>query len=62
MTFDYKSLHTFGRKIWNKLPSHIKSSENLKSFKEQIKNCDGTPCSCKICESNSEFLASFMTT
>ena len=62
MAFDYKSLRTFGPKILNKLPYHIKSSESLKSFKERIKNWDGTRCSCKICESNSEFLASFTTT
>ena len=29
MTFGYKSLRIFGSKIWNKLPYHIKSSENL---------------------------------
>ena len=50
MTFDYKSLRIFGPKIWNKFPYHIKSSENLKSFKKQIRNWDGTRCSCKICE------------
>ena len=50
ITFGYKSLRIFGLKIWNKLPYHIKSSKNLKSFKELIKNWDGTRCSCKICK------------
>ena len=30
-TFGYKSLPIFGPKIWNKLPYHIKSRENLKA-------------------------------
>ena len=37
MTFGYKSLLIFRPKIWNKPPYHIKSRENLKSFKELIK-------------------------
>ena len=37
MTNGYKSLLIFRPKIWNKPPYHIKSSENLKSFKELIK-------------------------
>ena len=37
MTFGYKSLLIFRPKIRNKPPYHIKSSENLKSFKELIK-------------------------
>ena len=38
MTFGYKSLRIFGPKIWNIIPHHIKSSENLESFKGLIKN------------------------
>ena len=38
MTFGYKNLCIFGPKIWSKLSYHIKSSKNLKSFKELIKN------------------------
>ena len=53
MNFGYKSLRIFGSQIWNKFPYHIKSSENLKSFNELIKNWDGTSCSCKIWEQNS---------
>ena len=48
MTFGYKNLRIFGPNIWNKLPYHIKSRENLKSFKELIKNWDGARCSCKF--------------
>ena len=33
VTFGSKSLRVFGPKIWNSLPYHIKSSENLESFK-----------------------------
>ena len=36
--FGYESLRIVGINIWNKLPYHIKSSKNLKSFKELIKN------------------------
>ena len=59
MTFDYKSLRIFGSQIWNKLSHHIKSSKNLKSFKEMIKNSDGTSCSCKVCALNSLIFAIF---
>ena len=37
-------------KVWNSLPYHIKSSENLTIFKTLIKIWNGTVCSCKICE------------
>ena len=50
MTFGYKSFRIFGPNIWHKLPYHIKSSKNLKSFKKLIKKWDGTSHSCKICE------------
>ena len=35
-----KSIRSFGPKIWNSLPPHIKSCENLKTFKRVIKNWD----------------------
>ena len=38
VTFGKKSLRTFGPKIWNILSYHIKSLENLESFKTVIKN------------------------
>ena len=35
--FGYKSLKVLGPKIWNNFPYHVKSSENLDTFK----NWDG---------------------
>ena len=32
-TFGYKSLKVLGSEIWNNLPYHVKSSDNLDSFK-----------------------------
>ena len=37
VSFGDKSLRYYGPKIWNSLPFHIKSSENLEAFKN-IKN------------------------
>ena len=41
---------TFGPKIWNSLPFHIKSSESLTTFKRIIKNWDMVSCKCPICQ------------
>ena len=49
VTFGNKSLSVFGPKVWNSLPYHIKSSENLESFKMIIKHWNGTRCNCKVC-------------
>ena len=38
VTFGSKSLRVFGPKVWNILPYHLKSSENLESFKMIIKH------------------------
>ena len=38
VSFGDKSLIYYGPKIWNALPFHIKSSENLEAFKNIIKN------------------------
>ena len=48
--FGTKSLRYLGPKVWNSLPYHIKSSENLTIFKTLIKNWNGTVCSCKTCK------------
>ena len=40
-TFGTRSLRSYGLKIWNALPYHIKTSDNLNSFKSIIKCCDG---------------------
>ena len=44
-----KRLRTFGPKLWNNLLYHIKSSENLGSFKRRIKHWIGERCLCKVC-------------
>ena len=36
VSYGKKSLRTFAPKLWNSLPYHIKSSENLESFKRTI--------------------------
>ena len=41
VTFGRKALTFFGPKTWNSLPYHIKSTENLASFKTMIKFWNG---------------------
>ena len=41
VSFGSKSVRSFGPKIWNSLPPHIKSCESLETFKKVIKNWDG---------------------
>ena len=48
ITFGYKSLKVLGPKIWNNLPHHIKSSENLDIFKNLLKNSDGNLSKCNL--------------
>ena len=52
VTFGAKSLKIYGPKMWNNLPYHIKSSENLETFKTMIKNWNGVTCKCSICKSS----------
>ena len=40
-TFGCKSLKVLGPKIWKNLPYHVKSSDNLDTFKNLLKNWDG---------------------
>ena len=42
VTFGSKNLRVLGPKVWNILPYHKKSSENLVSFKMIIKQWNGT--------------------
>ena len=49
-TFGYKSLKVLGPKIWNNLPYHVKSSENLDTFKDLLKNWDGNLCKFCLCK------------
>ena len=51
-TFGYKSLKELGPKIWNNLPYHIKSSDNLDTFKSLLKNWDGNLCKCNLCKND----------
>ena len=50
VTFGAKSLKVYGSKVWNSLPSHIKTSENLIQFKSLMKNWNGNSCSCTVCK------------
>ena len=48
VTFGTKILKVYGPKVWNSLPFHIKTSENLIQFKSLIKNWNGNSCSCTV--------------
>ena len=50
VTFGTRSLRSYGPKIQNALPDHIKTSDNLNSFKSIIKCWDGNHCTCRVCE------------
>ena len=45
-----KSLRYLGPKVWNSLPYHIRSSDNLTIIMTLIINWNRTVCSCKICK------------
>ena len=49
-SFGDNSFRYYGPKIWNSLPFHIKSSENLEAFKNIIKNWNGVCYKCKVCQ------------
>ena len=48
VSYGQKSLRTFGPQLWNSLPHHIKSSENLGSSKRAINHWGGEHCFCKV--------------
>ena len=48
VTFGAKSLKVYGSKVWNSLPTHFKTSENLIQFKSLMKNWNGNSCSCTV--------------
>ena len=50
-SYGEKSLIYYGSKIWNSLPFHVKTSKNLKTFKDIIKNWKGITCNCRVCQS-----------
>ena len=41
ISYGKKSLRIYGPKLWNSVPYHIKSSENLEYFKRTIKYWNG---------------------
>ena len=47
--FGTQSLRSLGPKIWNNLPSNIKSETSFLKFKKYIKTWLGPKCSCKVC-------------
>ena len=49
-TLGTRSLMGYGPKIWNALPCHIKTPDNLNSFKAIIKCWDGNDCTCRVCK------------
>ena len=50
ISFDNKSVRSFGPKVWNSLPPLIKSCENLETSKRVIKNWDSIICNCRVCK------------
>ena len=49
VTIGTNILKVYGPKVWNSLPFHIKTSENLIQFKSLIKNWNDNSCSCAVC-------------
>ena len=45
-----KGLRYLGQKVWNSSSYHIRSFENLINFKTLTIGCNGTTCTCKICQ------------
>ena len=51
VNFGTNSLKSLGAKIWNTLPIHIKTADNLESFKSLIKSWNGIQCKCSFVSS-----------
>ena len=45
-----QATRSYGPKIWNALSYHIKTSDNLNSFRSIIKCWDGNHWTCRVCE------------
>ena len=45
-----ESLSYLGPKIWNIVPSDIKTSTSLKDFKQKIRKWKPDKCPCKLCK------------
>ena len=50
MKYGSYTLRSLGPKIWHQLPSEIKNSEILSTFKNFIKSWSGPKCSCGFCK------------
>ena len=48
-SFGLNSLKYLATKIWDVFPCDIKSTGNLNSFKEKVKNWEPEGCHCKLC-------------
>ena len=48
VSYGEKSLRYYGPKVWNSLPFHVKTSENLKTFKDIVKNWNGSTCNYSV--------------
>ena len=48
--FGYKSLKVLGPKVWNNLPYHVKSSDDLDTFKNLLKHWYGNLCKRNLCK------------
>ena len=48
--FGSNSLMAIGPQIWNGLPNELKSADNLKNFKNLIKDWNGPSCKCSACQ------------
>ena len=50
MKYGSYSLRSLGPRIWNKLPTSIRDSNTLSTFKELIKSWAGPTCRCSSCK------------
>ena len=57
VTFGTKSLKVYESKVWNSLPFHIKTSENLIQFKRLMKNWNGNSRNCTDCTESKLFIS-----
>ena len=48
-TYGDKSLTALRLKMWNKLPTNIKSLTSITKFKEYIRTWFGPSCKCNVC-------------
>ena len=53
------TLRSLGPKIWNSLPTEIKNSDNLGTFKVLTKTWSGPNCCCSLCSQFYENILKF---